>query len=78
MAQYTDVLDKLIVASQFVKKVRISIFFFNIVTIGPGATLEVGNGSAVFTCDELHVHKTGTLKPVGSVKIEIGTYKEFG
>lgn len=78
VAQYVDVFDKLIVASQAEWKVSVSIFFFNIVTIGPGATLEVGNGSAVFTCDELHIHKTGTLKPVGSMKIEIGTYKEFG
>ena len=78
VAQYADVFDKLIVASQVEWKVRMPIFFFNVVTIGPGATLEVGNGSAVFTCDELRIHKTGTLKPVGSMKIEIGTYKEFG
>jgi hypothetical protein len=54
------------------------LFFYRVVTIGAGATLEVGNGSAIFTCDELRIHKTGKLKPVNSVTIEIGTYTEFG
>lgn len=75
--QFSETLDTLIAVSQPRGRIHIAIFFFNIVTIGPGATLEVGNGSAVFTCDELHIHRTGTLKPVGSVKIEVGTYREF-
>lgn len=53
------------------------LFFYRVVTIGAGATLEVGNGSAIFTCDELRIHKTGTLKPVNSVTIEVGKYVEF-
>lgn len=56
---------------------KIPLYFYKIVTIGAGATLVVGNGSAVFTCDELRIHKTGRLRPVANVKIEIGTYREF-
>lgn len=54
------------------------LYFYRIVTIGAGATLVVGNGSAIFSCDELRIHRTGKLKPVNSVTIEIGTWKEFG
>ncbi|WP_428312607.1 hypothetical protein [Hydrocarboniphaga sp.] len=63
--------------SQLIKAVRVPLYFYRVVTINAGATLEVGNGSAVFSCDELRIHKTGSLKPVNSVKIEIGTWKEF-
>jgi hypothetical protein len=77
VAKQAGALDALM-ASVNVKQVsRVYIFFYNIVTINAGATLVIGNGSNVFTCDELRIHKTGVLKPVGTVKIEIGTYKEF-
>jgi hypothetical protein len=56
---------------------RFPLFFYRVVTIGRGATLEVGHGSAIFTCDELRIHKTGKLVPVANVTIEIGTYTEF-
>ena len=56
---------------------QVPIYFYTQVTINAGATLEVGNGSSIFACDKLRIHTTGTLKPVGSVSIEIGTYEEF-
>jgi hypothetical protein len=56
---------------------KFPLYFYKIVTIGAGATLEIGNGSAIFSCDELRIHKTGKLKPVANVTIEIGTYTEF-
>lgn len=70
VAKYEPLLSQLV-------KVRVPLYFYRVVTINAGATLEVGNGSAVFSCDELRIHKTGSLKPVNSVKIEIGTWKEF-
>jgi hypothetical protein len=74
---YRETLDNMIrLTSRDVFK-HVPLYFFRVVTIGAGATLEIGSGSAVFTCDELRIHKTGTLKPVGSVKIEIGTWTEF-
>jgi hypothetical protein len=57
--------------------VNISVYFYRIVTVGAGATLEIGNGSAVFACDELRIHRTGSLQPVADVTIDIGTYREF-
>ncbi|MDQ2632080.1 MAG: hypothetical protein M3Y75_14085 [Actinomycetota bacterium] len=56
----------------------IAIFFFTVVTIDAGATLEVGNNSNVFTCDELRIHRNGTLSIVGDVKVDVGTYRVFG
>jgi hypothetical protein len=79
VAQYESLLNEAIKATTRVDMFKvIPLFFYRVVTIGPGATLEVGNGSAIFTCDELRIHKTGRLKPVNSVTIEVGTYTEFG
>jgi hypothetical protein len=72
VTQYESVLNKFII-----EMCEIPLYVYTVVTIEAGATLEVGNGSAVFACDELRIHKTGTLKPVKSVTIEIGTYTEF-
>jgi hypothetical protein len=79
VAQYEPLLNEAIrfTTRDFALKI-IPLYFYRIVTIGAGATLEIGNGSAIFSCDELRIHKTGKLKPVDSVTIEIGTYTEFG
>ena len=55
----------------------IPLFLYSVVTIGPGATLTVGSGSTVFFCDELHIHRTGVLEVVGTVKLDVGSYSEF-
>jgi hypothetical protein len=72
VAKYAPLLSQLVKA-----KLRVPLYYYRVVTINAGATLEVGNGSAVFSCDELRIHTTGQLKPVNSVKIEIGSWKEF-
>lgn len=77
VARYEPVLNAAIKTTVRGATSQIPLYFYRVVTIGPGATLEVGNGSAIFTCDELRIHKTGTLKPVKSVTIEIGRYTEF-
>jgi len=74
VSQYAAILDQAIKATA---RSKIPLYFYRVVTIGAGATLEVGNGSAIFSCDELRIHKTGKLRPVANVKIEIGTYTEF-
>jgi hypothetical protein len=75
VALYEPVLNQALKAS--LDASRIPLYYYRIVTIAAGATLEIGNGSAIFACDELRIHKTGKLKPVKSVSIEIGTYTEF-
>jgi hypothetical protein len=78
VSQYESMLNNAISATVAFNLAKFPLYFYRVVTIGPGATLEVGDGSAIFTCDELRVHKTGKLKPVANVTIEIGTYTEFG
>jgi len=75
--QYASLLNDAIAVAVQDGISKFPLYFYRVVTIGPGATLEVGNGSAIFTCDELRVHKTGKLQPVANVTIEIGTYVEF-
>lgn len=77
VARYEPVLSKAIKVGLHDAIAKFPLYFYRVVTIGPGATLEVGNGSAIFSCDELRIHKTGKLKPVKSVTIEVGTYTEF-
>ncbi len=57
--------------------VIIGVFVFSVVTVGPGAVLQVG--SVGLSCDTLRVHLTGTVEVVGNgpTKIETGTYEEF-
>lgn len=76
--RYEPLLDRAIKATTRDFAKMFPLYFYRIVTIGAGATLVVGNGSAIFSCDELRIHRTGKLKPVNSVTIEIGTWKEFG
>jgi hypothetical protein len=75
VAQYEPALTRYLLAS---RAIAISIFFFNVVTINAGATLEIGKGSNVFVCDELRIHRDGTLLVVGEVRADIGRYVVFG
>lgn len=77
VSRYESVLNDAISATASLSLAQFPLYYYRVVTIGAGATLEVGNGSAIFTCDELRIHKTGKLKPVANVTIEIGTYTEF-
>ena len=53
------------------------IFLYNIVTVGPHATLEIGEVGLV--CDVLRVHATGKVRIIGKgpTKIDTGTYERF-
>jgi hypothetical protein len=78
VSQYESLLDLAISATAVNSVTLIPMYCYTLVTIAAGATLEIGAGSAIFHCDELRIHKTGQLKPVANVTIEIGTYTEFG
>ena len=58
--------------------ISVAIFLFSTVTIDDGAVLEIGNGSSVFFCDLLRIHKNGTLSVVGDMRADIGQYERFG
>jgi hypothetical protein len=75
VAQYEPTLTRYLLSRE---AIAISIFFFNVVTINAGATLEIGRGSNVFACDELRIHRDGTLLVVGEVRADIGRYVVFG
>ena len=75
VANYQPALTRYLVAR---RAIDIGVFFFNIVTFNAGATLEIGRGSHVFVCDELHIHQQGTLAVVGEVRADIGRYVVFG
>jgi hypothetical protein len=63
--------------SQAIIDIIIHGWFFNTVTIGPGAVLELGTTQTVLTASLLRVHITGLLEIDGPSTIDIGTYEEF-
>lgn len=71
--------------AQFIEELQVYIveflrpdFWFHIfrtLTIPAGATYEFGPGTLVL--DELNIHRTGKLVPVGQCKFDIGVWREF-
>ena len=76
VSQYEGMIDNQF-KMRFPEGLLVSIFHFLTVTIGAGATLEIGGSTSVFFANRLRIHKTGTLSVVGTVKADIGTYEEF-
>jgi hypothetical protein len=58
----------------------VPVHFYGVVEVGPSATLDLGPGPAILTCDVLRVHFTGRVRARGSgpISIETGTFEEFG
>jgi len=77
IAKYEKVLNSLVAANKLEATIRIPSYFYTVVTVGAGATLQIGNGSTVFACSKLRVHRTGKVRAVGSVTVKVGTYEEF-
>jgi len=77
VAKYAPLLNDMIAATKNEARIKIPMYFFTIVTVGPGATLQLGNGSTLFACDVLRVHATGTVKAVNNVTIKVGTYQQY-
>ena len=75
VAQFEPLLDAYV--SRLRDTIFVPIFFYSVITIYNGGTLEIGNGSSVLFCDELRVQTDGVLLIVGDVNVDAGTYTEF-
>jgi hypothetical protein len=73
VAKWKNVLNKWVVG----EAINWPIFLYNIITVGPGATLQVASSGIV--CDILRVHTTGTVEVVapGPCTVDTGSYEDF-
>jgi len=71
--QYEPLLSKMVSVYKF----PLNAVFADTIIVEPGATLELGTGCNILTCNVLKVSRTGTVRVTAQAKIQATTYETF-